>query len=44
MVEHVNTCQGIHGGLAPGVIVDQPKALAVNTGLTDTVRSTGIQT
>ena len=27
----------IHGGLAPGVMVDQRETLAVTTGLTDTV-------
>jgi hypothetical protein len=27
----------MHGGLAPGIMVDQREALAVTAGLTDTV-------
>ena len=37
----------IHGGLSPGVMEDQPEAITVTAGLTDTVyldRPTGIRT
>ena len=33
----IQPCQGNHGWIVPGVMVDQREALAVTNGLTDTV-------